>query len=303
MGVSRTRGLMHNQALFHSIGIMQGRLSSPLGGRIQSFPVDTWREEFVRARDAGLDCIEWIYEVGTEEANPLRTDAGVANIRRLAEDSGVAVRSVCADFYIEERLVTLDGAPRWDAVEHLTWLVGRVGTLGAHHIVLPFVDASSLHSLQEVEGLPAVLGGVTSAAERAGVELHLETDLKPADFVAVLERLSHPLVRANYDIGNSAALGHDPVEELTLLGPCLGSVHVKDRVRGGDTVPIGTGAADFPTCFRLICDAGFRGPFVLQAAREEGMSEVELAIRNRRFVEDQLAALVIVGGRDGSRVA
>jgi hexulose-6-phosphate isomerase len=99
------------------------------------------------------------------------------------------------------------------------------------------------------------------------------------------------LVRANYDIGNSAALGHDPVEELTLLKPWLGSVHVKDRILGGGTVPLGMGVADLPTCFRLICAAGFRGPFILQAAREEGLSEVDLAIRNRQFVEEQLAVV------------
>lgn len=275
----------------NSIGIMQGRLSPPIDGRIQSFPVDTWREEFARARDAGLDCIEWIHEAGTEEANPLRTDAGVASIRRLADDSGVAVWSVCADYYMEERLVAPDGAPRGDAVEHLKWLLERVGLLGARYVVLPFVDASSLQSLRELEGLLAVLRAVTSAAERAGVELHLETDLKPPAFVAVLERSSHPLVRANYDIGNSAALGHDPVEELRLLKPWLSSVHVKDRVLGGGTVPLGMGTADLPTCFRLICAAGFCGPFILQAAREEGLSEVDLAIRNRRFVQEQLAAV------------
>lgn len=275
----------------NSIGIMQGRLSSPIGGRIQSFPVDTWRDEFARACDAGLDCIEWIYEGGTEETNPLRTDAGMANIRRLADDSGVAVWSVCADYYMTKRLVAPDGAPREDAVEHLKWLVGRVGLFGARYVVLPFVDSSSLRSLRELEGLLAVLRAVTSAAERARVELHLETDLKPADLVAVLERVSHPLVRANYDIGNSAALGHDPVEELTLLRPWLGSVHVKDRALGGSTVPLGTGAANFPTCFRLISAADFRGPFILQTAREEGMSEVDLAIRNRQFVEEQLAVV------------
>lgn len=275
------------------IGIMQGRLLPPIGGRIQSFPVDTWHEEFARARDAGLDCIEWIYEAGTDAVNPLRTDAGMANIRRLAEDSGVAVWSVCADYYMEQRLIAPDGAPREDAVEHLKWLMGRAGLLGVRYIVLPFVDSSSLHPLRELEGLLAVLRAVTPAAERAGVELHLETDLKPADLVAVLERVSHPLVRANYDIGNSAAFGHDPVEELTLLRPWLGSVHVKDRALDGGTVPLGTGAADLPTCFRLICAAGFCGPFILQAAREEGLSEVELAIRNRLIVEEQLAALVI----------
>ena len=273
------------------IGIMQGRLSPPIGGRIQSFPVDTWREEFSLAREAGLACIEWIYEADTEAVNPLRTDEGVAEIPRLIENSGVAVWSVCADYYMAERLVTPDGVPRGATVQHLMWLMGRAGLLGARYIVLPFVDASSLESSQEVEGLLVVLKSVMPAAEHAGVELHLEADLKPADLVAVLERISHPLVRANYDIGNSASLGHDPVEELTLLGPWLGSVHVKDRLLGGGTVPLGTGAADFPACFRLLCAAGFHGPFILQAARQEGLSEVELAIRNRRFVEEQLGAV------------
>lgn len=274
----------------NTIGIMQGRLSPPIGGRIQSFPVDTWPEEFSLAREAGLDCIEWIYEAETEAVNPLRTDEGVAEIRQLVAESGVAIWSVCADYYITERLVAPDGAPRETAVKHLIWLVGRVGLLGVRYIVMPFVDPSSLQSPQAVEGLVAVLKSVIPVAERAGVELHLETDLQPSDLVTVLESVSCPLIRANYDIGNSAALGHDPVEELTLLGPWLGSVHVKDRVLGGGTVPLGTGAADFAACFRLICQAGFNGPFILQAAREEGLSEVELAIRNRRFVEEQLVA-------------
>ena len=273
------------------IGIMQGRLSPPVGGRIQSFPVDTWREEFSLAREAGLDCIEWIYEVETETVNPLRTDEGVTQVRRLAEASGIAVSSVCADYYMVDRLVSPDGEPREATVEHLMWLMGRASLLGVRYIVLPFVDASSLRSSQEIEGLLAVLKSVKPVAERAGVELHLETDLQPVDLVTVLESVSHPLIRANYDIGNSASLGHDPVEELTLLGPWLGSVHVKDRVLSGGTVPLGTGAADFPTCFHLICAADFRGPFILQAAREEDLSEVELAIRNRRFVEEQLAAV------------
>ena len=275
----------------NTIGIMQGRLSPPIGGRIQSFPVDTWCDEFSLAREAGLDCIEWIYEAETEAVNPLRTDAGVAEIRRLMEDSGVAMWSVCADYYMAERLITSDGTPQEAGVAHLTWLVGRACLLGVRYIVLPFVDESSLRSSKEVGGLLVVLESIMPAAEQSGVELHLETDLKPTDLVAVLEPVSHPLARANYDIGNSASLGRDPVEELTLIGPWLGSVHVKDRVLGGGTVPLGTGSADFATCFHLICAADFRGPFILQAAREEGLSEVELAIRNRRFVEEQLAAV------------
>ncbi len=43
-------------------GIMQGRLSPPEDGRFQSFPRNSWREEIARAREAGLDYIEWILD-------------------------------------------------------------------------------------------------------------------------------------------------------------------------------------------------------------------------------------------------
>ncbi len=272
---------------------MQGRLLPPVGGRLQSFPVDGWRDEFSRAKEAGLDCIEWIYEAGTNAANPLETDEGIVEIRRLVDATTIAVWSVCADYYMSENLVYPDGGMRAEIVEHLKWLVGRAGSLGVRYVVLPFVDASSLRSPAEIEGLRHVLISVIPVAERVGVELHLETDLQTADLVAVLRSVNHPLVRANYDMGNSASLGHDPVEELTLLGPWLGSVHVKDRVLGGGTVPLGSGSADFPTCFRLISAAGFNGPYILQAARQTGLSEPDLAIRNRQFVQDQIAGLMI----------
>jgi L-ribulose-5-phosphate 3-epimerase len=272
------------------IGIMQGRLSPPVGGRIQSFPVDSWRQEFPRARKAGLNCLEWVYEVETEADNPLGTEAGVGEIADLVRESGVAVWSICADFYMKERLVGEDGASRAPVVEHLNLLLQRAALLGVRYMVLPFVDESSLKSPAQLEGLLGVLRQIMPRAQAAGVELHLETDLNPSLLAKLLQKGSHPLLRANYDIGNSASLGYDPVKELTILSPWLGSVHVKDRLRAGGTVPLGTGAADFATCFRLLVQNHFRGPFILQAAREQGLSEIELAIRNRRFVETQVAA-------------
>ncbi|OGX48181.1 MAG: hypothetical protein A3G88_04135 [Omnitrophica WOR_2 bacterium RIFCSPLOWO2_12_FULL_63_16] len=273
-----------------AVGIMQGRLSPARNGRLQSFPVETWRDEFFRAREAGLACLEWVYERQTESDNPLRTDDGLAETQRLAKETGVAVWSVCADYYMTNRLIQSDGKLDAGGVEHLVWLVGRVGALPARHIVLPFVDASSLATPREREGLASLLEAVMPAAEAAGVELHLETDVPPADVVRLMGRSDHPLVRITYDIGNSAALDRDPVEELTALRPWLGSVHVKDRAVGGGSVPLGRGAVDFPTCVRLIREAGFAGEWILQAAREDGVSEVALAIRNRRFVEEHLAA-------------
>ncbi len=46
-------------------------------------------------------------------------------------------------------------------------------------------------------------------------------------------------------------------------------MHLKDRVRGGGTVPLGTGAVDFPTVFAGLAKAGYRGDFILQSARQD----------------------------------
>jgi L-ribulose-5-phosphate 3-epimerase len=272
------------------IGIIQGRLLPPFEKRIQGFPAERWRDEFTLAREAGLANIEWIFEKPNAHKNPLGNDDGAVEIMRLAEETGVAVRSLCADYYMEELLIGPEGAPLIRAVDHLRWLIDRVGKLSIRYIVLPFVDSSSLKTPAQLEGLVSLLTRLASAAEDAGVELHLETDLRPETFRGVLEQIAHPFVRANYDIGNSASIGYDPEQELSLLRPFLGSVHVKDRALGGVTVPLGTGNANFPICFRMIVEAGFQGPYVLQAARGKEGDEVSLAIANRQFIEGHLAA-------------
>jgi L-ribulose-5-phosphate 3-epimerase len=101
----------------------------------------------------------------------------------------------------------------------------------------------------------------------------------------VYSDLNHPLIRANYDIGNSASLGYDPNEEFADIGHWLGSVHIKDRMLHGGTVPLGSGSANIPLCLELIEETGFDRFYILQTARVPGMDEVNLAINNRNFIE------------------
>ena len=94
---------------------MQGRLSPPVGDRIQGFPISSWRQEFSVAREAGLECIEWIYEIGNGDRNPMASDEGIKEVRQLSETTSVEVSSICADYFMEERLVQPGGARNVDS--------------------------------------------------------------------------------------------------------------------------------------------------------------------------------------------
>jgi L-ribulose-5-phosphate 3-epimerase len=270
------------------IGIMQGRLTAPVDGRIQAFPADHWREEFRLAHEAGVSSIEWIYEAPARDRNPLCTDEGVHELRTLASRHHVAVRSVCADYFMQHTLVRADGADLDARLEHLRWLITRCRSAGIERIVLPFVDASEVRTPQEESALVDVLAAVEPDASAANVELHLEMSFAPVQFAAFLARVPGA-VRVNYDSGNSAALGYNPREEFAAYGRCIGSVHVKDRVRGGTTVPLGRGDADLPAVFAGLKDLDYRGDIILQVARGETGREVEWARHHREFVEAALA--------------
>ncbi len=267
---------------------MQGRLGPPYPGRFQCFPKDTWPNEFGLAREAGLACIEWIVDGFGLEGNPMIADGGADRIREASTASGVAVRSICADYFMEHPLVRATPAQLKERLLFLGSLLARGSSLGVGRVVIPFVDASRIDTAAEAAEVAAVLRDALALAEPCGVELHLEASLAPADFASLLDKLPHPQLKVNYDSGNSASLGFSPREEFRAYGAQVGSVHIKDRVLGGGTVPLGTGHADFPGLWESLRSIEYRGDFILQAARGAAGEEGPLAARNRLFVEKAL---------------
>ncbi len=256
-----------------SIGIMQGRLVVPYEGRFQACPITCWRDEFLAAQRIGLNCIEWIFDGFSAEQNPLGSDEGIAEIEAVVQETGVQVQSINADYYMVNRLVGRDGVSNQDAVDHLKWLIGRSEKIGAKYIVLAFVDAAALNSPPEWAGLVEVLKQVASAAEKAGVRIDMETALPPRLTAELFSRVGSSAIGFTFDIGDRAALGIAPDEDLFHLMPWMGSVHVKDRPLGGGTVPVGQGASDLGACFKGLAVGGFKGPLILQVARGDDGGE------------------------------
>jgi L-ribulose-5-phosphate 3-epimerase len=272
------------------MAVMQGRLLPPSDGCFQCFPKEQWRDEFVLASQAGLDAIEWIYDSPGESENPLATDNGLAEILQLSEKSDIAVVSLCADYFMEFPLAKAGAAEREKRINKLLWLLDRCKLARIRRVVLPFVDSSRIDSDAEEAQAVQVLRRVLGHAERADIELHLETSLDPERVNSLLAKLPHPCLKVNYDSGNSASLGYDVREEIAVYGNRIGSVHIKDRVRGGGTVPLGTGNAEIPVLFSQLHEIGYNGDFVMQIARGEPGKELAWIRRNREFVLGQLQA-------------
>lgn len=269
------------------IGIMQGRLSAPRGGRLQSFPWDTWEDEFAKARDCDLDGIEWIFEEPAGE-NPLLQPEGRRRMETLIGTTGVRVPCVCADYVMEYPLVRVAGSELDRRVAVLRQVIACSSQLTIPIVDIPFVDASAINDAAEVDQVAAVIASVADDAAKAGVTLGLETNLAPRPFDALLSRIAHPAVGITYDIGNSASLGFDPREELDCIGRWIVNVHVKDRVRNGGTVCLGQGAADLPVTLGGLRRVGYAGPLILQVARDG--DEMAHARRNADYVRRLLDA-------------
>jgi len=238
------------------------------------------------ARQAGIDGLELIYEGAEQKDNPLAIHDGEPLLQEITSHYGVVAISVCADRLLESPVVASDLADRAILANELCDALPRWSAGGIERVVLPFVDANRIRGPNGQDAVAAWMGSVLPAAEAAGIELHLEADLDPNSMRALLNRLDHPLIRVNYDTGNSASLGYDTYDELEAYGSRIGSIHIKDRVRNGGSVPLGEGDADIELALRGLHDLGFEGDLVLQVVRAPDGREVNWARRNAAYVRE-----------------
>jgi hexulose-6-phosphate isomerase len=239
-----------------------------------------------------LDTIEWIYDAYGEDVNPLTTDDGLAELRRLSALHKIGVESVCADWFMDFPLVGVDlptSQERWD---RLAWLMRQCVHLSINRIVVPFVDASAIRD-SDVPGVVSAINSLAELIDLTNVELHLETALAPREFAALLEQVKHHRVRVNYDSGNSASLGYRPRDEFDAYGARVGSVHLKDRRLGAGTVPLGEGDTDFESLFDSLSRAGYSGDFILQVARGIEGDELDWGRRNAKVGRQMMQRLAI----------
>lgn len=271
------------------IGIMQGRLSPRYNGRYQAFSPEHWKQEFGIAGSLGFDCIEFIYDYENFHNSPLITPIGLNEIKETIESSGVGVSSVCADYFMKFTLFAPDDLKRKNNKETLINLLERVSSIGVKDVTLPCVDDSSLKSEKDMELFKESINDILPFADQYWINLNLETDLPPESFRRLLMEINHPRIKVNYDIGNSAALGYNPEEELDCYGQYISVLHIKDRLYKGGSVRLGTGNANFKGVFNRLKQIDFKGVIIMQAARaNDDSKEIAFVKEQYDFLKESL---------------
>lgn len=253
--------------MHQKIGFMQGRLSPLVEGKIQAFPCDHWRDEFPEAQNIGVGLMEWTLDHERLRDNPLLTREGRNEIRRLSAAYEVRIDSVTGDCFMQAPFYKANSAARRELLADFEAVVAACADLGITRLVVPLVDDGTLETASQERMLTDELVQRRQLLHRARLAVVFESDFCPARLQDFITSFPAEQFGINYDIGNSAALGYDPSEEIGVYGARILNVHVKDRLHGGTSVALGTGNADLPRVFRLLRAANYQGNYILQTAR------------------------------------
>lgn len=256
------------------IGVMQGRLLPKYKGRYQAHPIGYWEDEFEIAASLGLDLIEFILDYNDYEDNPLMSVSGCKEIEEISNQSGVHVKTVCADYFMDAPLHSDDLNVATLSAAVLKQLILNSQNIGITNIIIPLVDQSSVATLESQDRFVNTLTPFLIDLEELDINLNLETDLGPSEFKHLLAQIDSKRVTVNYDTGNSAGMGYDPEQEFAAYGDRITDIHIKDRVKDGFSVCLGQGSANFSKIFKCVQNYGYTGPFIMQAFRDDEGLEI-----------------------------
>ena len=246
------------------IGFIQGRLSDLVNNRIQLFPVKNWKAELKEASRNEIRTLEWTIDSETITENPLILPESIPEVIENINYFNVRIPSVTCDYFMEN--------PPWlggeEAVQaNLKSIINGMHQIDSEILVIPLVDNSSIKDSSYTSYVVDYFKELEKHLVDSNVRVAFETDLPPDEFCSFIENFNHTRFGVNYDIGNSASLGFNPLEEFESYGQRIVNVHVKDRILNGTTVPLGEGNANFELVFELLVGSDYKGNYILQTAR------------------------------------
>lgn len=269
------------------IGILQGRLKQTTNGELQCFPSLKWGEEFFLARDCGLECIELLFEAAYNPYNPLYSEEGVDRLKKLSQETGVKISSVCVDYFMQKPFWSMDRNVKGESEKTFRELVLKCSAIGAEQMVLPFFEKAELKTEDDKNRFRNSLKELAPFAKQHDVTLALEITWPAEELKPFMESIDTENVGVCFDTGNTTGKNHDVPNDIRALGKLVTHVHVKDRRKSDyENVLLGTGDADFKSVFKAFLDVGYKGAYILETYR--GEDPVQTAKTHRSFILEKM---------------
>jgi len=273
--------------MISKVGFMQGRLSPVIKGKIQSFPWNTWQKEIITAKKIGFNFMEWTLDQDDLYKNPLMTKEGQKLINIICKKNNFSIPSLTGDCFMQ--------APFWKSQNtrernnlknDFKQVLISCSNVDINLVVIPLVDNGSLDNKEQEDYLINFLLEQVEMTSKLGIKIVFESDYGPLELSKFISRLDSLNFGINYDIGNSAALGFDPVEEFQAIGNRILNIHIKDRYINGETVELGLGNANFSLVFEQLRLQKYNSNYILQTARAtNSQSHSEILLKYKNFVE------------------
>jgi L-ribulose-5-phosphate 3-epimerase len=272
----------------------------PVGIYEKALPVDLdWEERLRLAAQASFDFVEISIDESDERLARLDWSSSQrADLRRAIANTAVPIMTMCLSGHRKYPLGSASPQTRERALDILRRAIEFATDIGLSIVQVMGYDVfyEPAFSGSEARFLEGLEQGVRWASA-SGVMLGLENcDLEFVDSIdkglRIVEHLHSPWFQLYPDMGNLAAAGYDPADQLRRAAGHLVAVHVKDTapgvVRG---VPFEQGLVPFGEVFQTLADIGFWGPMTVEmwSDDEAGGDPLDSVVAARQLVAHLVA--------------
>jgi sugar phosphate isomerase/epimerase len=243
---------------------------------------------------SGLEIMADIPHAYPPHMPPERMDSLVALLRQLRlQISNINAFTLFAigDTY---RPTWIDPDPkvRKERISHTAACIEMARQLGASTLSLqpggPLVGQSAENALDlYTEGI----GQLLPLAQELGVTLTIEPEPgllieNSSQCREFLERINHPRLRMNADMGHFFCVGEDPATVIESCADIIAHIHLEDIAanRVHQHLIPGTGAMDFDSIFAAIAKAGYHGWITVELYPYETSAD-DAALQAMKFLQ------------------
>jgi sugar phosphate isomerase/epimerase len=229
---------------------------------------------FELARQCGLDGVQ--VSLGTVADNMRLRQPETQKLYQEAEkQTGLRVSSLA--------IGELNNIPYKSDPRTVDWVRDSIDVcqaLGVQVVLLAFFGNDDLRGDQAgIDEVVRRLKAVAPKAEKAGVNLGLESWLSADQHLEILERVGSPAVKVYYDVCNSNDMGYDIYREIRKLGKRICEFHAKEN---GSL--LGQGKVDFTRVRQAMDEIGYRGWIQIEGGVPRGKTIPESCAANCKYL-------------------